>query len=160
LTVENREQKDEAEFKKMEFQTKAVGVDGSATSLVLIPLDTKTLGAQYEYALAGVGPRRALEALACAEEPMQSGDWCRLLHLPGAPPVSKDTFDKWRKKLSDEGFVENSGTSPARYRVSEKGWSVLGEPVASQLGVHHPPATPPPLGGGVERREEERQTVI
>jgi hypothetical protein len=62
--------------------------------------------------------------------------------------------------LSDEGFVENSGTSPARYRVSEKGWSVLGEPVASQLGVHHPPATPPPLGGGVERREEERQTVI
>ncbi|HXD16025.1 MAG TPA: helicase RepA family protein [Vicinamibacterales bacterium] len=132
VTVTNDKQKDDAEFRPVHLKLTPITIGTTAhrqpiTSCVLEPASVLVRSAKSK-ALQPTH-RDALLALQALGE-AQTGVWrVATASKEQKGDIAPDTFEKWRKALVDDRYVEAVGDSkPARYRLTDKGASAIGAP--------------------------------
>lgn len=130
VRVTNEKQKDDAEFKAIHLKLTPISIGSSSegdpiTSCVLEP--ASVLARIADAKPLPVKRRQALVALQGLDE-AQTGEWCKATVLRLHEDVPEDTFNKWRRTLVEDGYVEADNSIPARYRLTDKGASAIGAP--------------------------------
>ena len=97
--------------------------------MVLVPT-TEGISREQCTAILTLNPNdlRALQALGAAAGPLRSGEWRKAVEGSG-PAIPSKTFDNWRKKLVEAGYV--APTAGSRYLLTTKGNNAIGVPLAS-----------------------------
>lgn len=120
LRIETEKQKDNPEAGPIHFKLTSVDLP-TGSSAVVRPTATPVEQFASGSGLANTH-RILLEQLSQLEQPAKSGAWCQ------ASQLKERTFDRYRERLLDKGYVETQGRSG--YSLTEKGRHATSPPMS------------------------------
>ncbi len=132
ITLTNDKQKNAEEFGSITLKLRQVslGTDAAGKSLTSCVVEaTNPVTAAAALGICG-GVVLALQALVSLPNgEAHSSAWRRAVEAAEGKPLSKKTFDNWRKTLLKGGFVEGVSNGIRVYRATDAGRSASASPV-------------------------------
>lgn len=133
-----KKQRDDPDFPVISFSLEEVFLgmdedDEAVTSLAVVPIGNTSSPKSPEANVLSDSEANALAVLAGSKTNMTTKAWRAALIVKAGHDIVPKTFQNWRKKLDDEGYVEKINGKKGRYRVTQKGLDALKAATASAI---------------------------